>query len=64
METTFEDWCGEQDIEYSLIVSVNGYPVYSSHYSDMDDLYGDARKAESAVAEELESQFEDEHGEV
>lgn len=55
---TFDDWKTKQDVKYTLVVTVNDEPVFTSWYGDPDNLYEEARKPEAAVAEKLQDEFE------
>lgn len=56
---TYKDFGEDAEIEVTLIVKVNGTPVWDREYGDLDFIFDDFRKIENEIASELQYQFND-----
>lgn len=56
---TYKDFGENAEIEVTLIVKVNGTPVWDREYGDLDFIFDDFRKIENEIASELQYQYND-----
>jgi hypothetical protein len=55
----FDDWACDQEVEYTLVAKVNDQVAFKASSADIDTIVGQANKAEYAVAELLNDQYQD-----